>query len=403
MKRGALFVAVAVAAGGVVSMLLHAPRSTRSAADEREPPAVSPIRVPTAPPAAAPQAAPARPAAGNEGIGRLPGAEENEWVSLNNTAAGHLDAGETEEACEGFRRCHEARPENDVFRRNLAEALARLAREEYEAGRLAAAIAAAEEVLELAPERADAESLRERLRRWRAQSDVEGDDWSEGSDLFTLSFDTDRRDILHNSQDVLDHLEKCYEELRLYFAADPVREMGRRPIRVVLYDASEFDRVTGLGDWAGGVFDGTVRVSVDDLRAGNWRPTLKHELVHVFLHELGGRAVPGWLNEGLAQLLEERPADVEAARRRLREAGSLFSLEELAGSLVAWTDKDAIARAYAQTLAWAEVIRRHWGDEALRRMVRAAGEGGEVGAAFQAWSGVPLPFAFTTFVEELRR
>ena len=98
-----------------------------------------------------------------------------------------------------------------------------------------------EELLELAPEREDHAALSELLKRWRAQASVEEDHWSEGSDLFTLSFDTDRRDILQNSQAVLDHLEKSYEELRLWFGADPVREMGRRPIRVVLYDSNEFD------------------------------------------------------------------------------------------------------------------------------------------------------------------
>jgi tetratricopeptide (TPR) repeat protein len=331
------------------------------------------------------------------------GVAGREWTRLNNETAELLRSKAHERAVEGFRRCHDARPENDIFRRNLAEALARWARELHEQQKLAAAIAALEEVLELAPEREDHETQRSLLERWRAQFSVEQDHWHEGSDLFTLSFDTDRRDILHNSQDVLDHLEKSYEELRLWFGADPVREGGRRPIRVVLYDSDEFDHVTGLGDWAGGVFDGTVRVSVDDLRVGNWKATLKHELVHAFLFEIGGRSVPGWLNEGLAQLLENQAGEVDRARARLRRDGVVFELEGLEGSLVGWDDTQAISRAYAQTLVWADDLRANYGEEALRRMVHAAGEGQEVGVAFEEWTSVPLSFAYRSFRERLFR
>jgi len=397
-----LLASIAVAAGVllVVVRSLVAPPTADPGAGASSAMDPEPVRVAQAPPGPEirPSAAPA-----GEQVGRAADTGDGNglWVTRNNDSAILLEDGELEKACEGFRRCHEAVPENDIFRRNLAEALARLSRELYKEDRIDEAIAALEEVLELSPEREDAASMRELLKRWRTQSAVEENHWSEGSDLFTLSFDTDRRDLLRSSQDVLDHLERSYEELRLYFAADPVREMGRRPIRVVLYDSNEFDRVTGLGDWAGGLFDGTVRVSVDDLRRGNWRPTLKHELVHAFLHELGGRSVPGWLNEGLAQMLEGRPGDLERARSRLRNAGSLFPLDSLQGSLASWQDTDAIARAYAQSLAFAHYLRRHYGDDALRRMILASGQGAGVGAAFEEWTAVPLGFAFDAFAEGL--
>ncbi len=404
MKRGTSLLLTSIALLlGVVAVLLRSLVATPAVAPEETSSNVAvpePVRVSQTMDGPPTHASPA-----SSGDGQIEllsdGDDASEWVRLNNETAALLENGDLEKACEGFRRCREAKPDNDIFRRNLAEALARYSRELYKNQELAEAIASVEEVLELAPEREDSDAMRQLLSRWRVQSAVEEDHWSEGSDLFTLSFDTDRRDILHNSQDVLDHLERSYEELRLYFGADPVREMGRRPIRIVLYDSREFDRVTGLGDWAGGVFDGTVRVSVDDLRLGNWRETLKHELVHAFLHELGGKTLPGWLNEGLAQLLENRPSDLEQARARLRRAGTLFELEKLRGSLVTWTDTDAIARAYAQTLVWVDDIRLNYGDEALRRMVRAAGEGGNVEAAFELWATVPMSFAYQTFTERL--
>ena len=332
---------------------------------------------------------------------RDPEAGSDPWIELNNRSAEALEAGELARAVAGFERCHEARLDDDIFRRNLAEALTRLARTRYEERELTEAIERLERALELAPERKDAEALTASLERWRTEREIEGDHWSEGSDLFTLSFDTDRRDILHDSQDVLDHLEASYEELRLWFGADPVRELGRAPIRVVLYNPTEFDRVTGLGDWAGGVFDGSVRVSMADLQAGavRWRATLKHELVHVFVHELGGSTVPGWLNEGLAQLLESEPVRLGSARERLRGAEP-FPLERLQGSLATWSDAAAIGRAYAQSLLFVAELRQSYGEEALRRMVLAKGRGETVSQAFEAWASVPLAFAFETWKAE---
>src|SRR5206468_3284909 len=131
-----------------------------------------------------------------------------------------------------------------------------------------------------------------------------------------LSFDTDREDILHHSHEVLEYLEESYEDLVRWFGTDPFAKGPR--IRVVLYRRADFDRMTGLGDWAAGVFDGVVRVSLEDLAAGQaWRAVLVHELVHAFVQSLGGPAVPGWLNEGLAQLLEHRPDAVPRLRERL--------------------------------------------------------------------------------------
>ena len=318
---------------------------------------------------------------------------EGKWTRLNDEAIELLGAGEMERAVEAFERCHDALPANDAFRRNLAEARARLARREHERGNPARAIESLGLALELAPEREDADRLRGLLARWRDEAELERDHWTEGSDVFELSYDTGRADILRNSQRVLDHLGLVYEDLRQWFGADPVRQLGRRPIKVVFYNRREFDRLTGLGDWAGGVFDGVVRVAVDDLEqtGKRWQPILTHELVHAFAYEVGGGSVPGWLNEGLAQYLEGPERPLEAARRRL--AGhELFPLERLEGNLAGWSDPEAIARAYAQSLLLVDLIAGQYGEEVLRRMVAGCEEQRTPAESFEAWTSVPLRF-----------
>ncbi|NOT29215.1 MAG: hypothetical protein HOP15_02070 [Planctomycetes bacterium] len=314
------------------------------------------------------------------------------WVELNNEATAALNAGDFAGALAKFERCWAAEPENAVFTGNLAEALVRLARSEHERGELAPAVEHLARALELGGARTDVESLRRILERWRRELELGQDDWTDDSSRFELTFDTGRSDILHHSHEVLEHLEQSYDELVRWFGSDPLA--GAPAIRVVLYEPEDFARLTGLGDWAAGLFDGVVRVSVRELTdGGTWRTVLVHELVHAFVRALGGPDVPGWLNEGVAQLLEGRAGEVARMRQRLR-ASEVFPLERLAGSLASWEDTAAIARAYAQSLVFADSLRASYGDEALRRMLDARALRLSPAAAFEQWTSVPLELAF---------
>ena len=127
-----------------------------------------------------------------------------------------------------------------------------------------------------------------------------------------------------------------------------------------------------------------------------------HELVHAFVHAIAGPDVPGWLNEGLAQLLEPRRSEVALLRERLRGTEP-FPLEKLAGSLASWEDESAIARAYAQSLVFVVDLRASYGDEALRRMLAGRERGLSIAAAFEEWTSVSLEVAFQDWRESLMR
>jgi len=304
-----------------------------------------------------------------------------------------LAEGQLTQAVEMFESCYAALPERNVFRHNLAETLVRLAREEYAERELEPALEHLGRAAELGSDREDAGALQRLLERWRSELELEANHWTEGSDLFELSYDTDREDLLRNAQRVLDHLERAYEKLRLWFGQDPVREGNRPRIRVVLYSAEEFDRITGLGDWAGGVFDGVVRISVRDLDAEEerWQRVMTHELVHAYVRAVGGPDVPGWLNEGLAQLLEQERPPVDTALQKI-VGERWFPLDELTGSLASWSDRDAILRAYAQSLVMVQHIAQDYGEQALLVMVSGCVDGTPVGDSFEAWTQVPLDF-----------
>jgi hypothetical protein len=202
-----------------------------------------------------------------------------------------------------------------VFAANLAEALARLAVREDEHGgaeERAHAIEHLARAAELAPGRED---IARRLEQMRRLAKSEEGFNVETSDHFELSYDGARTDLLWSSFQIVTVLENAYQDFGELFGLWPV-EGGRPRIRVVLYRKSGFHEATGIGHWAGGVFDGSVRVPLEDL--GREKETLehvlRHEIAHAFVRESGGSLVPGWLNEGSGS----RPATSSRARPRSR-------------------------------------------------------------------------------------
>jgi tetratricopeptide (TPR) repeat protein len=337
-------------------------------------------------------------------------APENEWIVKNNAAVALLNQDKLEPAIELLEACVAARPEREGFRRNLAEAYARQAHGAAQAGRFSAGAQALARALELAPARDDAAQLRRLQERWSKEALLEATFASEDSYYFELSFDTTRADLLAHREEVRASLEQAYGDLVEFFAFDPLRSSRPgEPFRVKLLDSSQFQDVTGVGDWAGGTFDGTIRVSIDDLlgERDRWQRVLRHELVHAFVREIAGAGVPGWLNEGLSQWLEWRPGEEAERRARVRSARAslrgalLFELSELEPSLASGVPRARMREAYACSLAFVDRLCEVAGQEVLRRMLAEAKRGVAAPAAFAAYAGQELSVCFADFRLEL--
>lgn len=330
------------------------------------------------------------------------------WAQKNRTAIQLLEKGELEQAVALFEECVAAIPREKVFQQNLAEGLARWGSEEWDRGGTAgqeSGLAHMKRAAELAPDRED---IRRRLEQMLALAKSEAGNWTESSGHFDLSYDGSRDDIAFRTTEVFDVLEGAYLDFTEQFGIDPVAD-GRARLRVVLYKRDGFHGATGIGHWAGGLYDGSIRVPLEDLgrERTQLRRVLRHELVHAFVHESGGREVPGWLNEGLAQLLEDQdPAtqgrSLDAARKRV--AGTTFvPLASLSGSLSAVGDDVAIQRAYAQSLLLLDYLAREHGDRTPFAMVAGCKREGGYSAAFERATGVALATVFEDFRASAQR
>lgn len=140
----------------------------------------------------------------------------------------------------------------------------------------------------------------------------------------------------------------------------------------------------------------TVLVEAHSLIQGDGQETLRHELVHVALGQLG-RTWPRWFQEGLAQeLTGERAFRLTqyAALARAVSMDRLFHFEDLSDGFP--SDPTDVETAYAQSAAFVSYLRTQHGTRAFAALIDSM----TTGAPFETAFGIA--FHSSLSVEENR-
>lgn len=168
-------------------------------------------------------------------------------------------------------------------------------------------------------------------------------------------------------------LEKFFQEHRMFLGDAP-----KNPMSAVFYSTKDrFARTLDLTSNVVGFYDGKVRMPLPD--KPNWdaiEKTLSHEIAHAFLFELGGANIPGWLNEGLAELMSAgvdrpTPALSDAIRRREK----LIPARDISAALRNLANNPQAALAYDEAFSVVRMLHSRYGIFGIRRLLAALKEG----------------------------
>jgi peptidase MA superfamily protein len=126
-------------------------------------------------------------------------------------------------------------------------------------------------------------------------------------------------------------------------------------LTVILYTDRQFQDITRSPAWAGGGYDGRIRLAVGGAlkTPASLDRVVVHELVHAIVANVAPRNIPGWLHEGLASYLESN--DHAWSRAVIRRSGSVYPLEDLTDGF-GGLDRDSALVAYAESEIAAEVL-----------------------------------------------
>lgn len=161
---------------------------------------------------------------------------------------------------------------------------------------------------------------------------------------------------------LLEAMEASYDSLCLRWSFYPDKALP-----AVLYASKIYQGALDLPDWTGALFDGKVRIPANVL--DDWprhRRVIAHEVAHAFHQELaGGKALPTWLDEGLAQDFDGTLLDT-IWMRDFAEPDSVA----LNGNFLATRDAVAARVLYQYSLRKVRVLLDSVGRDSVRTLIR---------------------------------
>jgi hypothetical protein len=173
-------------------------------------------------------------------------------------------------------------------------------------------------------------------------------------------------------------------------------------------DRSSALRLAGR-DWAAGIANlelgvilvaaGEGAVATDDLQ-----DTLSHEVAHIAVHHSAGGPngkVPRWLHEGLATVNEVTPDPWFAVKlEEAVESNNLFSLETLCA--LPRSDQSSATLIYAQSASIVRYLQNHYGNQVIRQLLAAYGDGADCNGGVERVLGITLDELHADWVSSMR-
>jgi tetratricopeptide (TPR) repeat protein len=248
----------------------------------------------------------------------------------------------------------------------------------YQTGDIDAAIATYEQASAHAP---DHPQLTRQLEAWRKEASLHSSFGRKLGDHFTVMFEGPAEAQLADRAVAI--LESAYNQIGTALYTYPTEV-----VTVVLYTGEQFRDITRSPEWAGGAFDGRIRVPVRGAlqSQAEFERVLRHEFTHALIRSIAPRGVPFWLDEGLAVHFEG--SSTARRQQQVREADTLLPLTRLERSFSDLSAKEA-SLAYAESAVAVEALFQDAGAPAIVGLLADIGRGVAFADAFERHILVP--------------
>ena len=219
----------------------------------------------------------------------------------------------------------------------------------YSQGDLDLAIKSYERVVKLAP---GSQAVYQQLEAWKKEAALHNTFAARPTARFTVMFEGPEQHAI--AARVSSALEAAYARIGRALNTYPAET-----VTAILYTKQQFRDITKAPSWAAAAYDGRIRIPVMGAlkNPAELDRIVTHEYVHALVQQMYPR-VPGWLNEGLATLMES--ADQRWLTSRLRSAGELIPLNSL-DEAFRTADSDEAALAYAQSYVGTRILSQRLG------------------------------------------
>ena len=255
--------------------------------------------------------------------------------------AAHL-TGRPDQAINYLKKAIQIEPE-------LVQASVMLGQIAYSQGDLDLAIKSYERVVKIAP---GSQAIYQQLEAWKKEAALHNTFAARPTARFTVMFEGPEQQAI--AARVSAALEAAYARVG--------RTLNTYPsdtVTAILYTKQQFRDITKSPSWAAAAYDGRIRIPVLGAlkNPAELDRIVTHEYVHALVQQMFPR-VPGWLNEGLATLMEQE--DQRWLVARLRAAGDLIPLGSL-DQAFRTADGDEAALAYAQSYVGTRILSQRLG------------------------------------------
>jgi tetratricopeptide (TPR) repeat protein len=218
----------------------------------------------------------------------------------------------------------------------------------YSQGDIDLAIKSYEHIVKLAP---GSQSIYKQLEDWKREAALHERFRVAPTARFTVMFEGPAQEAI--AARVSQALDAAYTRVGRALASYPPQT-----VTAILYTKEQFRDITRSPSWAGGAYDGRIRIPVAGAlnRPAELDRIVTHEYTHAVVQQLYP-GVPRWLNEGLATFME--PGDHTWLTSKLRP-DSLIPFARLTEAFQTPDGMDA-AVAYAESYLATKVMSERLG------------------------------------------